>query len=83
MSTQEVSAEELAQLMHHYHEALAPDFGFTSKAAPELWEHLPQQEKNRAVVATRLALLEIASAQKDREASNRHFAKPGEAEWGC
>ena len=27
MSIQEVSAEQLAELFHHYHQALAPDFG--------------------------------------------------------
>lgn len=27
MSIQEVAPEQLAELFHHYHQALAPDFG--------------------------------------------------------
>lgn len=83
MAIQEVSAEELAVLFHHYHQALGADFGCTSKSTPESWDELPQQERNRVVAAARLALLEIASLAREREASRRYFAKPGEAEWGC
>jgi hypothetical protein len=32
MSIQEVSAEELAELFHHYHQALGPDFGCATKS---------------------------------------------------
>jgi hypothetical protein len=41
MSIQEVSAEQLAQLFHHYHQALAPDFG---RCAPR---HLGGRFDNR------------------------------------
>jgi hypothetical protein len=81
MSIQEVSAEQLAELLHHYHQALGPDFGCASKPNAEPWEQIPQQEKIRLVAATRLALLELAGTAT--EDTRRYFAKPGEAEWGC
>jgi hypothetical protein len=82
MSIQEVSAEQLAELFHHYHETLARDFDCTGKPN-EAWEQVPQQERNRLVAAARLALMDLAATAKDREDSRRYFAKPGEAEWGC
>jgi hypothetical protein len=81
MWIQEISAEELAELFHHYHQALREDFGGKEEAASESWNDLPQQEKSRAVAAARLTLLEIASTRK--AADRKYFAKPGEAEWGC
>ena len=81
MSIQEVTPEQLAELFHHYHQALAPDFGCTS-SNPEAWERVPQKEKNRLVAAARLALLELTSTPNDHD-SKLYFAKPGEAEWGC
>ena len=83
MSIQEVSAEQLAELLHHYHQAIKPDFGCASKTNAEAWEQTPKQEKSRLVAATRLALLELASTAAEQEDSRRYFAKPGEAEWGC
>ena len=82
MSIEEVSAEQLAQLFHHYHEAIGPDFGCTSKPEVEAWEQIPQQERSRLVAAARLALLELTSTAERRD-SRRYFARPGEAEWGC
>ena len=73
MSIQEVSAEQLAKLFHHYHHALGP----------ESWEQVSQPEKNRMVAAARLAILEVASTASEPEDLRRYFAKPGEAEWGC
>jgi hypothetical protein len=83
MSIQEVSAEQLAELLHHYHQAIGPDFGCASQPNAAAWEQVPQQEKNRLVAASHLALLELASTPTEREDSRRYFAKPGEAEWGC
>ena len=83
MSIQEVSAEQLAELLHHYHQALGPDFSCENKPDAEAWEHVPQPEKKRLVAAARLALLELTSMAKDVEDSRRYFAKPGQAEWGC
>ena len=83
MSIDEVSAEKLAELFHHYHQALGPDFGFSRMASQESWENLPREEKGRIVAAARLALLEVAESSKSQEDARRYFAKPGEAEWGC
>jgi len=83
MSIEEVSAEQLAELFHRYHQALGPDFAGTSKRNVEAWERVPEPERSRLVVAARLALLELASTAKEREDSRCYFAKPGEAEWGC
>jgi hypothetical protein len=82
MSIQEVSAEQLAELLHHYHQALEPDFSCESKPDAEAWEQVPQPEKKRLVAAARLALLELRSMAKEED-SRRYFAKPGQAEWGC
>jgi hypothetical protein len=83
MSIQEVSAEQLAELLHHYHQALGPDFSCEGEANPQSWEQVPQPDRNRLVAAARLALLELASKAADQENSRRYFAKPGQAEWGC
>ena len=83
MSIQEVSAEELAELFHHYHQALAPDFGCASDSHAEPWEQVPQQERSRLVAAARLALLELSTAAREQKDTKKYFAKPGEAEWGC
>jgi hypothetical protein len=83
MSIQEVPPEQLAELFHHYHQALAPDFHCESKPNSEAWAQVPPQEKSRLIAAARLALLELEAAERDRESSRRYFAKPGEAEWGC
>ncbi len=83
MSIQEVSPEQLAELLHHYHQALAPDFGCSGTANVEAWEKMPQPEKNRLIAAARLAVLELAATGSGQEDSRRYFAEPGEAEWGC
>jgi hypothetical protein len=83
MSIQELSAEQLAQLFHHYHQALAPDFDCTNNSLPESWTQISQPEKNRMVAAARLAILQMTSAATEALDSRRYFAKPGEAEWGC
>jgi len=83
MSIQEISAEQLAELLHRYHEALAPDSWHSSHSSPEAWEQMPREQKNRLIAAARLALLELSSAEGKEQDSRRYFAKPGEAEWGC
>ena len=83
MSIQEVSAEQLAELFHHYHQAFGPGPDCSSKPTAEEWEQVPQQEKNRLIAAARLTLLELGSTAKEPEDQRRYFAKPGEAEWGC
>ena len=83
MSFQDVSAEQLAELFHHYHQALGPDFGCPGKPIGASRKQVPQQEKNRMVAAARLTLLELDSTRTDSEQSRRYFAPAGEAEWGC
>jgi hypothetical protein len=60
-----VMPETLAMLVHHYREALAPDFGCRPSLSPE-WEELSQEERNRMVAATRLALLDLRVASSRR-----------------
>jgi hypothetical protein len=79
--------EKLAMLVHHYREALAPDFGCMPSLSPE-WEELSQEERNRMVAATRLALLDLRAAPSQRNSINLPSA-PGFAggsegkECGC
>lgn len=77
----EVAPERLAELFHHYHQALLPDLSGKGSEAGA-WKEVPQQEKNRLVAAARLALLEL-EAMTNRRESRQYFAQPGEAEWGC
>jgi len=83
MSIQEVSAEQLAELFHHYHQALGPDFGSEAHSSQHSWNDVPQQDRSRMVAAARLALLELGSVEGERENSKRYFERPGDAEWGC
>ncbi len=86
MSIQDVSAEQFAELFHHYHEALAPDFNCNSEQRDESWHGIPDNQRRRLIAAVRLALLDVGSATSDAPSeadSARYFAKPGEAEWGC
>jgi hypothetical protein len=88
MSFQDVSAEQLAELFHHYHQALGPDLGCAGKPSRAMWQEVSQQEKSRMVAAARLTLLELDSTHAGprdggRENSRKYFAPAGEAEWGC
>lgn len=83
MSIQEVSAEQLAELFHHYHQALAPDFGCHAEHSPQPWNDVPSQERGRMTAAARLALIELESMKGRQQDRKNYFAKPGEAEWGC
>lgn len=83
MSTiQDISAEQLAKLFHHYHEALAHCDEHSNGELPS-WEQTSLQERKRMVAAARLALLELATAPAEPKASRKYYAKPGEADWGC
>jgi hypothetical protein len=82
-SIQDVSAEELAKLFHHYRGALAHDFDCSNGEAASAWERTPQQERKLMVAAARLALLELATSPSPNKKTREYFAQPGEAEWGC
>jgi hypothetical protein len=83
-SIHNVSAEELAKLFHHYHEALAHDFhGHASRQADVSWEQTPSNERKLMVAAARLTLLELAATSEMEKGNRRYSAKPGEADWGC
>jgi len=79
----EVAPERLAELFHHYHQALSPETSKKDNEPRGAWREVPQQEKSRLVAAARLALLELESITHDREKTRKYFAQPGEAEWGC
>ncbi len=89
-SIQDVSAEELAKLFHHYRGALAHDFdcpsednSTASSACTPSWDRTPQHERKLMVAAARLALLELAVSPEQINEQRPYFAKPGEADWGC
>jgi hypothetical protein len=89
----EVAPERLAQLFHHYHQALTPEPSGKGSEGRAEWKEVPQQEKNRMVAAARLALLELESMTdekmtdekmtNERAMSRQYFSQPSEAEWGC
>ncbi|PSH03060.1 MAG: hypothetical protein CXZ00_14270 [Acidobacteria bacterium] len=83
MFIQEISPEQFAELFHHYHEALAPDFEATGNSHTVAWRDLPRSERSCMIAAVRLALLDLHSSPiKRRNHREDYFAKPGEAEWG-
>jgi hypothetical protein len=79
----DVAPERLAELFHHYHQALTPEVSGKGGERRNSWKEVAPQEKNRLVTAARLALLELESMTGDRAKSRQYFAQPGEAEWGC
>jgi hypothetical protein len=82
MWTSDVAPERLAELFHHYHQALTPENG-KNREKQGSWKEVPQPEKSRLVAAARLALLELESTAKPEPTPRKYFAQPGEAEWGC
>jgi hypothetical protein len=79
----EVAPERLAELFHHYHQALTAEPSRSRGANSGAWKDVPPQEKNRLVAAARLALLELDSMKNHVPKAKQYFAQPGEAEWGC
>jgi hypothetical protein len=80
---QEVNAEELARLFHHYKEALAHDCAPEKEHDSRAWDRTPQSERKLMVAAARLTLLELSTTPDPCAPSRKYFAKPGEADWGC
>jgi hypothetical protein len=80
---QEISAEQLARLFHHYQVALTRDFSGCMKEDPRAsWATASENERRVMIGAARLTLLELVSPHEEK-ANKSYFAKPGEAEWGC
>jgi len=79
MLVDEIRAEQLAEVFHHYHQTLTENLEGKTAAPAELWHELPRTERDRLIAAARLTLLELNSEKTRR----KYFAKPGEAEWGC
>jgi len=83
-SIQDVSAEQLAKLFHHYQQALVDDFDRQgNEEASRAWDQTPQNERKLMVAAARLALQELAATSEQDNPTRKYFAKPGEADWGC
>ncbi len=83
MWVNKVAPERLAELFHHYHQALMPEIAGKGSEGRAGWKEASPQEKSRMVAAARLALLELESITHDPAKSRQYFAQPGEAEWGC
>jgi hypothetical protein len=83
MWTHEVAPEQLAELFHHYQQALMPETSAPANQAPGSWSEIAPQRRSRMVAAARLTLLELESIANARAKSRQYFAQPGEAEWGC
>ncbi|MGA7755487.1 MAG: hypothetical protein WCB05_21840 [Candidatus Sulfotelmatobacter sp.] len=84
MSTiQDVAAEDLARLFHHYRQALAHDCdSHENEQRSSSWERTPPTERKLMVAAARLALLELSTTPAPSP-GRKYYAKPGEADWGC
>ncbi len=81
---QDVSAERLAKVFHHYQEALA--HGCNGRGAEQTWsswERASEQERKLLMAAARLAILELAAEPVPPSTERKYYAKPGEADWGC
>ncbi len=79
----EVAPERLAELFHHYQQALMPEVTGKGSEGRGSWKEVSQPEKSRLVAAARLALLELESMSSEPAKSREYFAQPGKAEWGC
>jgi hypothetical protein len=82
---QDIPAERLARLFHHYQEVLSNQFHESETSGTALdepltpWEQTPEAVRKLLVAAAQLSLLELDSTRDMRS----YYAKPGEAEWGC
>jgi hypothetical protein len=84
---QDIPAERLARLFHHYQEVLSNQFHELEKCGTAVdevlipWEQTPEAERKLLIAAAQLSLMELDSTT-DRDPQS-YYAKPGEAEWGC
>jgi hypothetical protein len=78
---QEISAENLAKLLHFYQQALATDCHDHLDNEQKCWERMPAEERKTLVAAARLSLLDLGADPLPK--AKPYFAEPGQAEWGC
>ena len=84
MSTiQDVNAEQLAKLFHHYRQALAHDRDSRNGENESSWDNAPHNERRLMLAAARLTLLELSTTPEPPSPGRKYYANPGEAEWGC
>lgn len=60
---QNLSAEELASLFHHYRELLATDFGFQSSEGCCSWEEVLPRHRQLMLATARLVLRDLATRE--------------------
>jgi hypothetical protein len=84
---QDIPAEHLARLFHHYQEILTNQFhgskgeGRTRGQSPDPWDQTPEADRKLLIAAVQLSLIELNSTiHRDTQS---YYAKPGDAEWGC
>jgi hypothetical protein len=86
MSVDEKAVEQFAKSFHHYHEALASDFGCGPSNNSE-WQELPSTEKKRLMAAVRLALMDSQTGEQPANPQVNIFTLMGEGtegrECGC
>ncbi|HZR58462.1 MAG TPA: hypothetical protein VFA74_16435 [Terriglobales bacterium] len=77
---QDIPAERLARLLHHYQEALTNQLHETGTGGNEAlipWEQTSEAERKLLIAAAQLSLLELDSTQGSEMRS--YYAKPGKA----
>jgi len=79
MWIEQVEPEKLAELLHHYQQALGV---FADGSENHSWDRMTQPDRTRLVAAARLTLLELDSSDHEQQTSRPYFAEPGKAEWG-
>lgn len=81
---QDVNAEQLANLLCNYRQALSEESVGVPDARTDRSSAQPSQNERRLMIAAvRLALLELAAPSFQEEPRRKYFATPGEADWGC
>jgi hypothetical protein len=83
MWTHDVAPERLAEIFHHYQQALLPEGSGKGSESNSSWKEVSPQVRSRLVAAARLALLELETLTNEPAKARQYFAQPGEAEWGC
>lgn len=80
MWIQELTPEQLAEYVRHYHQALEV-LGKDNESGS--WKEMASPEKNHVIAAARMILLQLDSRKNESAKSRNYFAEPGKAEWGC